>query len=149
MLHWGNCTVVMQGRTAQAGCLCWPYPNWGLPSFLIQGSPQWPNFPRSQERVAPGNALLMVVVPTKNICLCCFSFLICFSSLLTAYTSLPVPAMFLEVQDGPRSPINQDNFTGKCHLWQLHIPMLALVLKRPSGLQSPPVICSNLQLQNP
>lgn len=49
-----------------------------------------------------GNALLMVVVASKNVCLCCFSF----SLLLTAYTLLPVPDMFLKVQDGPGSPIN-------------------------------------------
>lgn len=152
MLHWGNCTLVLQGRTASSWMTLLTIPQMGTAFFSHTSSsqpPQWPNFPRSQERVMPGNALLMVVVATKNVCLCCFNFLICFSLLQTAYTLLPVPATFLEMQDGPGSPINWGDFTGQCHLWQLHIPMLALVLKRPSGLQSPPAICSNLQLQNP
>lgn len=111
--------------------------------------PQWSNFPMSQERVMLGNALLIVVVATKNVCLCCFSVLICFSLFLIAYTSFPVPATFLEVQDGPGSPINWGDFTGQCHLWHLHIPMQPLFLKRPPGLQNPPAICSNLKPQNP
>lgn len=53
-----------------------------------------------------GNTLPTAVVATKNVSLCCFSFLTCFSLILIAYTSLPVPAMFLEVQDGPGSTNN-------------------------------------------
>lgn len=81
----------------------------------------------SNSASVPGRKLTCSSRKHREDNLCCFSSPICFSLLLPVYTSLPVPATFLEVQDAPGSPINQGNCTGQSHLWQLPIPMLALV----------------------